>query len=63
MKRLATELSGCRRAQGSPVLEPPGVPPSVPAVVVMGTRIALATQAWRLRALLSLVAAQHKVGV
>lgn len=49
--------------RGSPILEPPGVPPSVPAVVVVGTRVALATEAGWLRALLGLVAAQHEVGV
>lgn len=61
-KRMEAKAQG-PRSWGSPVLEPPGVPPPVPAVVVVGTRIALATEAWRLRALLGLVAAQHEVGV
>lgn len=48
---------------GSPVLEPPRVPPPVPAVVEVWACVALAAQARRLGALLCLVAAQHKVGV
>lgn len=54
---------GVRAPRGSPVLEPPRVAPPVPAVVVVWTRVALATQAWGLRALLRLVAAQHEVGI
>lgn len=48
---------------GSPVLEPPRVPPPVPAVVEVRACVALAAQARRLGALLRLVAAQHEVGV
>lgn len=62
-KMAGLRLGRAPRPRGSPVLEPPGVSPSVPAVVVVRTRVALATQARGLRALLRLVAAQHEVSV
>lgn len=55
--------SSCLWSPSPPVLEPPGVPTTVSAIVVVWTGVALATQAWWLRALLRLIAAQYKVTV